>query len=120
MLADHMTAETQAPRTEPMTLAQMGVRLQDYRKEERIRAHIILCWLALLLIRIIENQSGDTWRNLCNKLQRMHVGTFSGPAGTVLQRTETTAPQRAILTALQLKEPPRFLHLQAPTSRKTA
>jgi len=98
----------------------LDLRPVYHRKEERIRAHIILCWLALLLIRIIENQSGDTWRNLCNKLQRMHVGTFSGPAGTVLQRTETTAPQRAILSALQLKEPPRFLHLQAPTSRKTA
>ena len=32
-----------------------------HRKEERIRAHVILCWLALLLIRIAETTAGDTW-----------------------------------------------------------
>src|SRR6266568_2710515 len=32
-----------------------------HRKEERIRAHVILCWLALLLARIAENACGGTW-----------------------------------------------------------
>jgi transposase len=31
-----------------------------HRKEERIRAHVILCWLALLLIRITETTTGVT------------------------------------------------------------
>jgi Transposase DDE domain len=82
-----------------------------HRKEERIRAHVILCWLALLLIRIAENQSGQTWRNLRDELQRMHLGTFTGPAGTSQQRTELTATQREILNALNLEPPPLFLHL---------
>ena len=30
-----------------------------HRKEERIRAHVILCWLALLLARIAENATGS-------------------------------------------------------------
>jgi hypothetical protein len=34
------------------------------------------------------------------ELQRLHVGTFTGPAGTFRQRTELTAEQRAILGAL--------------------
>ena len=29
-----------------------------HRREDRIRAHVILCWLALLLIRVIENTAG--------------------------------------------------------------
>jgi hypothetical protein len=29
--------------------------------EERIRAHVLLCWLALLLVRVAENQAGQTW-----------------------------------------------------------
>ena len=33
-------------------------------REDRIRAHIQLCWLALLLIRVTENATADTWRNL--------------------------------------------------------
>jgi len=83
-----------------------------HRKEERIRAHVLLCWLALLLVRIAENATGETWRNLRNELERMHLGTFAGPAGTSRQRTELTPGQRSILGALELPEPPRFLHLQ--------
>jgi len=32
-----------------------------HRREDRIRAHVTLCWLALLLARIIENACGQTW-----------------------------------------------------------
>ncbi|HEY6854553.1 MAG TPA: transposase, partial [Gemmatimonadales bacterium] len=42
-------------------------------REDRIRAHIQLCWLALLLIRVVENGTGDTWRNLRHELDRLHL-----------------------------------------------
>ena len=84
-----------------------------HRKEERIRAHVLLCWLALLLVRIAEDATGETWRNLRNELERMHLGTFSGSAGRSRQRTELTAGHREILHALELPEPPRFLRLEA-------
>jgi transposase len=32
-----------------------------HRLEDRIRSHILLCWLALLLIRVMENQTGQTY-----------------------------------------------------------
>ncbi len=92
----------------------LDLRPVHHRKEDRIRAHVLLCWLALLLIRIAENQTADTWRNLRDELQRMHLGTFTGPAGTTQQRTELTARQRDILHALGVAQPPLFLHLQAP------
>jgi len=92
----------------------LDLRPVHHRKEHRIRAHVLLCWLALLLIRIAENQTGDTWRNLRDELQRMHLGTFTGPAGTSQQRTELTTRQREILHALDVAQPPLFLHLRAP------
>ena len=61
-----------------------------HRREDRIRAHVILCWLALLLVRIAENAAGQTWPELRRELDRIHVGTFTGPAGTFRQRTELT------------------------------
>ncbi|MFG2219309.1 hypothetical protein ACIOZL_30390 [Streptomyces sp. NPDC087769] len=73
-----------------------------HRLEDRIRAHELLCWLALLLIRIIETTCNDTWSNLRLQLERLHVGTFTGPAGTFRQCTEITKPQQTILTALGL------------------
>jgi transposase len=82
-----------------------------HRKEERIRAHVTLCWLALLLARIAENACGDTWPNLRHQLDRIHVGTFTGPAGTFRQRTETTKAQRDILHRLKIDAPPRIYQL---------
>ena len=89
----------------------LDLRPVHHRKEDRIRAHVILCWLALLLIRIAENQTNQTWRNLRDELERMHLGTFSGPAGTSRQRTELTAGHKDILRALNIAQPPQFLHL---------
>jgi hypothetical protein len=91
----------------------LDLRPVHHRKEDRIRAHVLLCWLALLLIRIAENQTGQTWCNLRDELQRMHLGTFTGPAGTSRQRTELTAGQKDILRALNVAQPPLFLDLQA-------
>jgi hypothetical protein len=97
----------------------LDLRPVHHRKEDRIRAHVLLCWLALLLIRIAENQAGDTWRNLRDELQRIHLGTFTGPAGTSRQRTELTARQRDILRALNVAQPPLFLDLQPPAPAAT-
>jgi hypothetical protein len=79
-----------------------------HRREDRIEAHVQLCWLALLILRVAETETADTWRNLRNELDRMHLVTLATSEGTVAQRTELTHRQRQILKALKLPEPPRF------------
>ncbi len=86
-----------------------------HRKEERIRAHVVLCWLALLLVRTIENTCGESWPDLRRELQKVQLGSFAGPAGSFRQRTELTPAQRAILSRLELPEPARITEL-APAS----
>jgi len=97
----------------------LDLRPVYHRREDRIRSHVLLCWLALLLIRIAESGTGQTWRNLAWELDKLHLGRFAGPAGEVHQCTETTSRQAAILKALAMPEPPRFLHL-APTEASAA
>jgi transposase len=94
----------------------LDLRPVYHRKDERIRAHVLLCFLGLLLVRVAETQTGDTWPTIRRELQRLHLGEFDGPAGRVLQRTETTPAQRDILRALQIAEPPRFLALEPSAS----
>jgi hypothetical protein len=93
----------------------LDLRPVYHHLERRIRAHVLLCWLALLLIRLAETAAGDTWRNLRFELDRMHRVTLATDAGVVVQRTATTAHQAAIFRALKLAEPPRFFDF-APTS----
>ncbi|HET6918175.1 MAG TPA: IS1634 family transposase [Jiangellaceae bacterium] len=93
----------------------LDLRPVYHHLERRIRAHVLLCWLALLLIRLAETATGDTWRNLRHQLDRMHQGTFTGEAGTIRRRTATLPEQAAILRALNLPEPPQFAQLTPPT-----
>ena len=85
-----------------------------HRREDRIRAHVTLCWLALLLARIAENATGQTWPELRRELERIHIGTFTGPSGTFQQRTELSKRHRDILKALQIDAPPRVYQLKLP------
>jgi hypothetical protein len=86
-----------------------------HRLEERIRAHVLLCWLALLLVRIIETTTGATWQTLNGELSRLQLITFTGPDGTFRQRTELTKPQRDIYAKLGLDPPSKIIQLATAT-----
>jgi hypothetical protein len=91
----------------------LDLRPVYHRLEERIRAHVILCWLALLLVRVAENTTGQTWPVMRRGLDRIHLGTFTGLAGTFRQRTELAKPARDLLTKLAI-QPPRKIHQLTP------
>jgi hypothetical protein len=78
-----------------------------HRLEHRIRAHVLICWLALLLTRVAERGSGQTWRTINRQLGRISQVTLAGPAGTVVQTTPLTAEQKAIYQALSVQPPAR-------------
>ena len=92
----------------------LGLRPVFHHREDRIRAHVQLCWLALLLLRVVENATDDTWRNVRHELDRMHLVTLATGDGQVAQRSATTAGQKAILAALELPEPARFFDFTVP------
>jgi hypothetical protein len=82
-----------------------------HRLEPRIRAHVLICWLALLLTRVAEQATGETWNTIATHLSRVAAVTLTGPAGTVVQSTELTDKQRAILTACKVAPPTRITSL---------
>src|SRR5215471_14918084 len=87
-----------------------------HRKEERIRAHVIMCWLALLLIRIAETTTGVTWAKIAGELDLLTLGTFTGPAGTFRQTAELTKTQRALLAKLNIAHPKKIIEVTPATS----
>jgi transposase len=82
-----------------------------HRIEPRIRAHVLLCWLALLLIRVAERRTGMTWRRIAIELGRVHTVTLKGSAGIVAQTTPLTEVQQGIVDACGVAPPPRVTHL---------
>jgi transposase len=92
----------------------LDLRPVYHRLEQRIRAHVVLCWLALLLIRVAENQAGQTWPAMRRELQRICIGTFTGSAGTFRQRTDIPKTARDLLTALKTDVPRKIHQLTTP------
>jgi transposase len=89
----------------------LDLRPVYHRLEERIRAHVVLCWLALLLIRIIETTTGQTWHHIRRDLDRLHAVTFTGPTGTFRQRTDPTKPQIDLYARLDLPLPKKIIEI---------
>jgi len=89
----------------------LDLRPVYHRLEERIRAHVVLCWLALLLIRIAENATGTTWPVMRREMDRLHAITFSGPAGTFRQLTELTKPQVNLYAQLEVTQPKKIIQI---------
>jgi Transposase DDE domain len=92
----------------------LDLRPVYHRLEERIRAHVLLCWLALLLIRLAETSTGQAWPAIRRELDRIHLGTFTGPAGTFRRRTELTKPARDLFAQLAITPPAQIHELGVP------
>ena len=89
----------------------LDLRPVYHRIEPRIRAHVLLCWLALLLIRVAERRTAMTWRRIGLELGRVHTVTLTGTAGTVTQTTPLNEIQQGIVDACGVATPPRVTHL---------
>ena len=79
-----------------------------HRKDDRIRAHVLICFLALVLIRLAETRSGETWRTIRAELGQIRQGHFRSSDGEFTQTSELTPRQRELHVALGIPEPPRF------------
>lgn len=79
-----------------------------HRKDERIRAHVLICFLALVLIRLAETSTGETWRTIRAELGQIRQGLFRSSEGEFTQTSELTTRQRDLHATLGIPEPPRF------------
>src|SRR5207244_1573557 len=87
-----------------------------HRKDERIRAHVLICFLALVLVRLAETRTGETWRTIRAELGQIRQGHFRSHEGDFTQTSELTHRQRDLHNALGVPEPPSFGRITPPPS----
>ncbi len=90
----------------------LSLRPVYHTKDDRIRSHVLLCWLALLLVRIAELEAGMTWPRVRAELERLHLGKFLHKDGRILQYTELTQNQRNIFKKLKISPPKMVTSIQ--------
>lgn len=79
----------------------LSLRPVYHSKDDRIRSHGLICWLALLLVRIAEVETGMSWAGIRGIMQRLHLGEFLNERNRVLRHTVLTADQANILKKTQ-------------------
>lgn len=92
----------------------VDVRPVYHRRSDRIKAHVLLCWLALLLIRIAENESGETWHQLKKVFRPLLVGFHATQHGNIAQTNKLASEQKRVLDAVNIKPPKRYLEIPTP------
>jgi len=90
----------------------LDLRPVYHRKDERIEAHVFLCFLALLLVRVSERKTNMSWDQIKAQMERLHLGEFFSKEGQVLQTTEPTPEQVNIIKQLKISLPQRIRHIQ--------
>jgi len=96
------------------------IRPVFHRKDDRIRAHVLICFLALVLVRLAETRAGETWRTIRAELGQIRQGHFRSDDGDFTQTSELTARQRDLHAALGVPQPPRFGRISPATTAHTA
>lgn len=85
------------------------IRPMFHRTEERIKSHVFLCVLALLLERVAEKACGRTWPRIREELRTIKVAQLLAPNGTVYQSSPGSQKARNLLKKLKIKPLPEVL-----------
>ena len=94
----------------------IDIRPVNHRLPERIQAHVLLCWLAMLLIRVAENETEQTWFQMKKKLFSIKLGINRCSQGIIKESSPLSAEQKKLFAKLELNTPPRYFKL--PNTRK--
>jgi transposase len=74
----------------------------------RIQAHVSIAVLALLLERIAEIRTGETWRNLAARLEKIQVVEYDHNEARIRQTTEVRPEAEELLRKLKVALPPKL------------
>jgi transposase len=83
----------------------LDLRPNYHSKHDRIRCHIFLCFIALVLVRMSENATDKSWERLRQELNRIYYGEFKIENKVLAQLTELNNLQKSIFLALGIKIP---------------
>jgi transposase len=91
-----------------------GLRLRPvfHHRPWRIQAHVSLTVLGLLLERIAEIRTGDTWRNIRDQLDAIKVVEYEHGGARVRQTTELSPSAVSLLKQLKVATPPLIHHVE--------
>lgn len=91
----------------------VDVRPVYHRLDDRIRAHVLICFLAMVLLRCAERSLGMTWRDIMHTVTDIRVGKTRSADGELWLTSPLDDTQRSLFKALRIKQPPKVWDFKA-------
>lgn len=85
----------------------------QHRTAERITAHVHLCVLAYLLVRVAENRAQLGWERIREQLERITLTELTTDRASVLQTKSLTKAERDLLNCCKAAPAPQILQVTA-------
>ena len=89
----------------------LNLRPMHHRLRHRIEAHVVICVLGLLLERVAENRSGQTWRDIRKESMRLHAIHRVYKDGEAIRLTRPNKKLCDLFVALDVPKPPPTLKI---------
>jgi len=83
------------------------VRPVYHRLDDRIRAHVLICFLAMVLVRCAERSVNMTWRDIGYTVTDIRVGKTVSADGELWLTSPLDSAQKELFKTLKIKHPPK-------------
>lgn len=90
----------------------LELRPVRHRLTDRIKAHVLLCWLGMLLIRVAETETGTTWFQIKKTIANIQLGILELPDGVAHQTSKLSSRQKNLYKQINVDPPPQYFTIK--------
>ena len=91
----------------------LEIRPVYHRLDDRIRSHILICWMAMVLVRYAEEKTGSTWFSISRTLDDITAGLIETKSSTLWYTSRISDEAGSIFSKLSLKAPGKVLEVDS-------
>jgi transposase len=89
----------------------LEIRPVYHRLDDRIRSHILLCWIAMVLVRYAEENTGMTWFSISRTLDTITAGLIETKSSTLWYTSQISDETKDLFSKLSLRVPGKVLEV---------
>lgn len=83
-----------------------------HQTDKRVKGHVFICILALVLRRLMERKTGLTFREIMERLEKLRVNLVQFRGKRFQQRNQIDRDQEQVFKSLGVPKPPRILNVE--------
>ena len=91
----------------------LEIRPVYHRLDDRIRAHILTCWLAMVLVRYAEEKVGTSWFNISRTLDDITAGLIETQSSRLWYSSQLSQEAKDLFGKLSLETSPKVLEIES-------